>query len=387
MDKNFEDLLMAIKADGEGQAQAEENVAPRLEGEGTDVDTGSGKDATPIVAETGEDDVTGDPADAQGAEGELEGSADPEEDEDEIEAETDDDTLFILEDDEEEVAEATESQFLEKVKDVVGEDISTTEQLKEYVQNLKEEVSTLKSQVSENPLENIPEQLKEAIKYAKDGKADYLELLDITSIDYTKLDPATLAEQDIRQYFYDSQGNFDEDGFIDYVDNVPEKELEIRGRQRINALVLEQQRQKQEFIARQEARVAQENASIIQAVNNLKSIGDFKVKESDKQKLINKMVNGNYKNVFGGDFSNIAKTLFIGENFDRMAAVLKTKTRNAVKADVIANIGNQTIASPVDKNAHNPQGGTDPLDMMIERAKKSSEAQSLNTFYEQNNNK
>lgn len=380
MDDNLKNLLMDIANSANEGVSNEDVETPAVE-EGVNDETTSGVE-TPDVSSGDEEQDTESSVDAQGAEEDSEGEpANGTVDGDEEEEE---DTLFELDEEEETPTESTPEYFAE-IQEVVGREIKSKEELKEFVDGLQSEITTLKEKASDNPLENIPEQLKEAVEYAKDGNGDYLELLNITSVDYTKLDPATLAENDIRQYFYDSEGNFDEDGFISYIDNVPEKELEIRGKQRISQLVAAQDEAKRNFVAKQEQRKEAENMAIEKAVNRLDAVSKFKVKASDKQKLIATLTNGGYKNVLLPrsaegvvDFERLAQDVFIRQNFDKMVKVLGTRARNEFKKETIKNIGNQTVGASADVSAHTPDvKGGDPLDMMIDAARKNSEANSI----------
>jgi hypothetical protein len=388
MNSTIDDLLMGIKETGDAVAQ-EDVVQDDLEGGTTD---------NPNEA-IGEDQATGNPDDEQGSEGAQEGDISPESGSEEPTVdgdEVDDDEGVVFEDwdegDEPEVPETplSETPIFEAVKDVVGDDISSVDELKEFIVNLKDENSTLKEQANENPLENIPESLREAVELAKDGRADYLELLKITSVDYTKLDPATLAENDIKQYFY-NDGKFDEDGFIDYIDNVSEKDLEIRGRQRINQLVQEQALKKEAFMQNLAKDRAIKNEAIEKAVNRLDNVAKFKIKDSQRTQLAKQMVNDNYKNILEPrkangeiDYDEVAKTIFIRQNFDKMINVMKTQTRNALKGEVIKEIGNQTVGSPSDKSVHSPEVATDPLMAMKEEANERSRRNSVSQYFGQN---
>lgn len=383
MKQHIDDLLAGIQKEGE---QHIEPVVANVE---------EGLVEAPIVPE-GEEQSTGTPVEDQvseeGSQGEEgvepivpEGAEGAAEEED-----------FIFEDWEEEGAEgapaepAPEVNLLEAVKGVVGDNVSDVDGLKEFITKLKQDNSALKEKANENPLENVPESLKEAVELAKEGKGDYLELLKITSVDYTKLDPATLAESDIRQYFYSDDGAFDEDGFMGYIENIPEKELEIKGKQRINELVHNQNIQKTAYLENVKREQQVSNDAIERAVSKLDKVADFKLNDGHRSNLARAMVNGGHKHVLEPKNSNgeinyneLAELVFIKQNFKRMMSVMKTRTQNALKGEVIGAIGNHTVAASADRAVHSPDGKKDPMDALIAQAQGNANRNSINTFYEQ----
>lgn len=288
------------------------------------------------------------------------------------------------------VTPPTETIFSD-LKEVVGDEVSDVTGLKEFISTLKKDNSTLKEKANQNPLENVPNALKEAVELAQDGRADYLELLNITSVDYSQLDPATLAESDIRQYFYSEDGqSFDEDGFISYIDNIPEKELEIRGKQRIGALVQEQNAKKNAYLENVKREKQVSNDAIERAVSKLDKVADFKLSDGHKSNLAKAMRDGGHKSLLEPrnshgdiDYNELAEIVFIKQNFKKMMSILKTKTQNSLKGEVLADIGNHTVAGLADKAVFSPDTKVDPMDAMITQAQGRSNRNSINNYYEQ----
>ena len=271
-------------------------------------------------------------------------------------------------------------ELFEPLKEVVGEEELDVDKLKEFVSNLKKENEELKQKALDNPLDNLPDELKEAIDVARDNPQDYLDFLNIAAIDYSKVDPVALAESEIKQYFTDADGNFDAEGYYEYIDAIPAKELEIRGKQRLAQLQQEQQARKSEFLRRLEAKKANEENAIKDAVRGLDKVAGFKVSDSLKTDLLSSMSGGKYvdalipKDSNGNiDYGELAKRVFISKHFDKLVKVLTTTASNSTKKHIISAIGNHKVQRPADKSAHKPGDVTDPLDLLIQQSKKVAE--------------
>src|SRR6185436_3864896 len=92
-------------------------------------------------------------------------------------------------------------------------DVKTPEDLTSYIGTLEQTVQELKT----NPVfgENIPKQLQEAIEIANKG-GDYLAYLDVASVDYSKVDPIELYEDEVAEFFYNADGSFREEDYLTY---------------------------------------------------------------------------------------------------------------------------------------------------------------------------
>lgn len=224
-------------------------------------------------------------------------------------------------------------------------------------------------QSGSNPALNtsgLPDHLVEAIQIAR-SNGDYLAYLGVTSVDYSKMDPEDLFEDQVEDLFYDDKGNFDEDGYYDYIDSLNEKEKKLRGRQIQKELIASQERSKEQLKQLAINRRNEELRVIQNELNSIKDLNGFQIKDHIKKEVFEDFATGKYKENLGivtrtggQDFKKSIETYMKAKYFDAFKQFLETKIKNSEKRSVHEELSNSSITStpklenPV--NSKKPEG-------------------------------
>lgn len=293
------------------------------------------------------------------------------------EDETDSDGDMLLEEDinlddySTEEPEAVESSFdFSKLSNDLGFEVKGKDDLVSRFKELNEQLKSKEAEL-ESASSSIPEDLKGAIKLAKDG-GDYLEYLKISSVDYNNIDEVELFEYEVSQLFTDSKGNVDTEGLEEYLDSLSDVDKKLKGRELKSQYVQKQQA----TIAQLERQAAEKKATadkaLKQAVDSMNNVAGFKVNPSQKSKLFNdistgKMVsslfydkNGNY------DFNKIAENYFKILNFDKIQNFYKQRVKANTKKEILNETTNSNVTAK--QELANPGSNTrsqSPLDSYL----------------------
>lgn len=184
-----------------------------------------------------------------------------------------------------------------KVSEVIGLDkkASSPEDVKRYIETLRKENDDLKNRVLDD---SIPVQLREAIEVAKQG-GDFYTYLGITQVDYSKIAPEDLFEQEVANLFYDDKGNFDEEGYNEYLDAMPAPEKKLRGLQMQRELIRLQQEAKEAQLKKIADMREKSQKRLEATLQNLQKVGDFDVTPKVKKQLYDNISSGTFLSELG----------------------------------------------------------------------------------------
>ncbi len=197
----------------------------------------------------------------------------------------------------------------------------------------------------------IRPELQKAIELDQKG-GDFYEYLKVTSVDYSKADPTQLYEDYVIDSLADKDGNVDVDKVNEYLDNIPELEKELRGKDLQKRLVAEQARKVAEIEAQASYLREQNDAKLRAALGSLAEIDGFKVDDSHRKETFEWITSGKMmKDLFYGADGNLdpikaAKVAFRNRYYEKLDAYHKNKIRNATKREILAETTNAQITSP-----------------------------------------
>ena len=265
--------------------------------------------------------------------------------------------------------EPSKSEDVEFLSNALGIEAKTKEELLEKVKEIKE-IQELQKE--------IPSELAEAIRVAKEG-GDYLEFLNISSINYDSYSNKELVEASIEKYFKLEDGTIDEEALIDYVESKSPAEINIMGDQIRENLKMKQAQKKERFLQSIKAQKLEEDKKIKSYLDKVNSISGVKLSPSDKETLFNEISKGSVmdmvvKNKNGEkDPQVIVENIFKIKYFDKVLSIAKTKSANEGKKEVIKKLTNSNVGKEksrqtraVDQNSKTKSG----LDAYLEALKK-----------------
>lgn len=240
--------------------------------------------------------------------------------------------------------------FSELGKALNDETIKSQEDVISRMQELKTKVSELEK-IKDSALDDVPEDLKKAIELSKSG-ADYLNYLGISSVDYAQVDPVELFEYEVTQMFTDKDGNVNEEKLSEYLDNLPEVDKELRGRQIQKQYIAEQQSRKEQFAQEAQRKRAESDVQLQKVLSSTEAIAGFKLKPSHKKSLYEDITSGKMmKELFYGkdgkyDFQKVVETAFKAKNFDKIQNHLRQQVRSSTKKEILNDVTNSNVKSP-----------------------------------------
>lgn len=251
--------------------------------------------------------------------------------------------------------------FTSFIKDT-GIDAKTKE---EFVAKYKETIS----KQSEDPLKGLPDNLRKAVDFAKQG-GDFLQMLKINQIDYSQIDPVVLYEQSVKSQIKDQVKA------KEYLDSVSPLAKEIEGERLKNQSIQWQQSQEALMLGELQSKATQElvkkaenETRLRETVSKVDNIDGFKVKQGEKDKFIKEVLDGSLtKELFmdekgNFDYNKMFKARFLIKNFDAIKKHYGSKITTQTKREVIEGLTNaelQTSAERPNSNAENKS--TNPLD-------------------------
>lgn len=227
------------------------------------------------------------------------------------------------------------------------------------------ELKTKLKEIQEQPLSGIPDEFKEVIEVAKSG-ADWKDYLSNQLIDYTKVDPIQLFEDDFLQrasknprYFTD--GKFDEEKALAVLETIQEPVREFEGHKLAEALSANQRKRQFELKAKAEATRAKAEQNLSQATKNLNDllpVETFGVKFEPKHssnvyegitssKLTRKHLGVDYDTLVrsGADMKAIAKTIAAAEYAEKAIKFKYESGKVEAKKELLSKIQNPQIRS------------------------------------------
>lgn len=223
------------------------------------------------------------------------------------------------------------------------------------VSSLDELVKQVKDQVvKEQPdvLEGVPENLKEAINVAKEG-GDFLQLLEVSAVDYDKVDPRFFVEQQVLEtgMFTKEDGTTDNEALQEYMDSLPEVDVAIRGKAIINQLKAEQVRKKQDILQANQELKRKADSNLKDALSKLDSVANFKLNDKHRSEMFNDISSGNMtRSLFLGadgkyDYKKMSENYFKVKYFDSIMKFMSTKVSNNTKKEMVEQMTNPNLGT------------------------------------------
>lgn len=254
----------------------------------------------------------------------------------------------------------------DNLSEVIGleQKIKGPDDLKNYIQTIKQELQTLKNSPT---VENLPGDLKEAIEVAKRG-GDYYTYLGITQVDYKQIPPEELFEEEVAQLFYNDKGEFDETGYNEYLDSIPEPEKKLRGLQIQKELIRLQNEAKKSYMAKLEEQRNRSVRQLEKELQNFNKVGDFEVTPKIKNQLYKVMSDGGFMNEFGissdgnHNWGKLLDVYFKYKYFDTIQKYVAQRARTEKTRKDLEKLtnpqltGKTTRQNPVE---HQPSSGVD----------------------------
>lgn len=204
--------------------------------------------------------------------------------------------------------------------------------------------------------EEYPDNLKKAIEVFKKG-GDYLEVLKINSVDYSKIDPIQIYESHI----HSNAVNPDEAKA--YLDGKSEVEKRIEGKRLQQQYINYQKQQESDLMQKLEAEAARKAEAKKVADERLKStldkvekIAGLTVKPHHKAEIFDAITTGRMqRELFFDqktgeyDFNSMVETYFLKKNLPKIMDHLKKVTETTTKRTFLQEITNAEITKPSEK--------------------------------------
>lgn len=346
---------------------AEENVTPKVEDvKDVEQELEFSDDEEEVVEET-----------ASEEDGQEEDQSTEESVEEEEEKESDDDGEEEVEDTSDEESEEDDGIVFEDEEQEGGLDVSslsaelgfegvTTKD--ELVTKYKEALELAK----EDALAGLPDELKEAISFAKEG-GDYLQILDATSMNYDEVSNSELVKASAEKYFKNDDGSVDTESLQEWLEGKSKAELNMMGDQIRNQMKAEQKLKINEIKEKALKQKEESRKQLKSHIDSLSTIGGVKLKNSDKEKLFNDTVAGHaMEELFydGGRISEkkLAENLFKIRNFDKAISLAKASSKTEGKREVLQKVTNSNVKKPSKKPTPEKKV-VDPMEVFFQQAK------------------
>lgn len=250
--------------------------------------------------------------------------------------ETQDEVIEIDFDDDTVSSDTDYSDLLTKF----GENGKSMDSIATEYKELKEKSKKLESSLNEKEslLSSLPDSLRDAIDIAQNN-GDFLDYLEISSVDYKSIDPVTLYMEDLKSRVPQTQEALEE--LEDYVGSLSRTELMLRGMDIKEKLVKSRQDKIDGYKVRALQRAKEEKENALSALESLDTIGNIKVPISFKKSRQKMIDSGSFtKNILSNgsgatDYKKALEMDFIYSNFSKIVNVLKTQSKNEEKRNII----------------------------------------------------
>lgn len=228
-------------------------------------------------------------------------------------------------------------------------DVKTPEDLTGYISNLEKTVSDLKT----NPVygENIPKQLQEAIDIANKG-GDYLAYLDVASVNYAEIDPVELYEDEVANFFYNADGSFREQEYLDYLDKQDPTDKMLRGKQIQRELIQVQDSNKQSLKQKVAAEKTENLRRLETSLDKFSKVGNFEVTPKVKKQLFDDLATGKFMSELGINLNGshnwelLQQAYFKAKYFDAVQAFNEKRAATGTLRGEINKLSNSTVLQP-----------------------------------------
>lgn len=213
-----------------------------------------------------------------------------------------------------------------------------------------------KTKLKERLKEEYPDNLKKAIEVFKKG-GDYLEVLKINSVDYSKIDPIQIYESHIH-----SNAVNPEEAKA-YLDGKSEVEKRIEGKRLQQQYINYQKQQESDLMQKLEAEATRKVEAKKLADERLKStldkvekIAGLTVKPHHKAEIFDAITTGRMQRELffdqksgDYDYNSMVETYFLKKNLPKIMDHLKKVTETTTKRTLLQEITNAEITKPSEK--------------------------------------
>lgn len=314
-------------------------------GEQADVDDQVEVEDDQIDDQTDEGSV--DVADEEDVE-QVDGESQEDDDEDTDEGQEDDELEFDWEDEETDTPKSKEEvSFSDLAKELGFDGVKNKDEVKAKIDSLRDEVKNLSS--FKEYLDKIPSHLKDAVKIAVEGDGDYLSYLGITSVDYNKVDDATLLRHHYSDAFVDEQGNLDADSLDDYLDSLDDATKRIQVKKLRNELVAAQKYESDQKLKASLEAKEKNNAKLRDTLKSKSDIFGLKINDAVKDKIYSAVTGDRaMKEMFYDDKGQIdpnkvVDMYFFYKNQDKIMSLVKNRTKHETKKEIFEKQSNVTL--------------------------------------------
>jgi hypothetical protein len=260
------------------------------------------------------------------------------------------------------VAAATEGDEeyfdFKAVSDAFGEAVEDEQSIVAAVAKLKEQAAT-------QALADVPEALRKAVAFAKNG-GDYLAMLQVAEQSYDGYTDRELAAHELRTYF--PEGEEGDQQLDEYLEGLTDAQIRIQGQQTRRALEAARQQTIQRM--EQEARMQkQENDKRLKdTLSNLSEIEKMPLGDKHKQQLYQRISSPDFlRSLFYDkdgnlDFSKVARHAFIDMYGDKVEKFRERKIKVSTKQEVLRDTQNvQTRKNAAPSGVQVDRSGLDLL--------------------------
>lgn len=239
---------------------------------------------------------------------------------------------------------------------------------------LKDE-DELIAKLKADPFEGVPANLKKAVELAKKG-GDFLQLLKVSQVDYSQIDPVNLYEADILAKAQDKQAA------KEWLDTISPIQKQIEGERLKQGYTYQQQLQERELSqaveterARAEATKNQFTEQLNETLNKTEAIevAGYKLKLDAKHKrqIASSMAStefwndSRYKTQKGYDLERKVRDEFLTSNWDTVQQFLQDRVKTATLKEVANEVQNIDLENT--KSRDKVEQKTSPLFERIKR--------------------
>lgn len=261
--------------------------------------------------------------------------------------------LDDFDDEIEPVKEEPSYDFAELGKALEFGEIKTKDELINKTREIKQQLQELQKQ-KDSLYAGLPEDLRRDIELARQG-VDVKAVRALSSVDYTKVDPISLFEQDVvRMYTDPTTGKVDNDKVDTFLDRYTDDQMEFEGK-KMQQQYLNYQQQELSRLERDASQRRQEaDKQLKQAIASVDSISGLKVKDNVKNDLYGELSHGKFRPLLESFTNNQGQIDYRGafeaaykiKYFDKVTTHLTEKAKNSGKKEVYNQITNAQIRKP-----------------------------------------
>jgi hypothetical protein len=248
------------------------------------------------------------------------------------------------------------------------EDVKSQDEIIKYVKTLKEQNENLSKSVIDDA---IPKELKDAIEIAK-SNGDYKSYLEIADIDYSQEDPKILFEEEVAELFYNKDGSFREEEYLEYINNVSDPDKMLRGRQIQRELIAVQERKKAEIKQRALIEKAENLRRLENSLEKFSKVGDYKVTPKAKQQIFTELSSGKFLDELGisgtgaHNWDKLMSQYFKAKYFDAIQAYNAQKAVTGDRRETLKDLSNPSVGRPASPQNPTQQVKKSAVDMYLE---------------------